>query len=97
LQTFALLLNFILILSVMSMFKATLTLPGIAGLILTVGMAVDANVLIDERIREEILLGRTVVNAIEAGYDRAMSAILDSNITTLIAAIVLFLIWNRTC
>jgi preprotein translocase subunit SecD len=53
-------------------------------------MAVDANVLIDERIREEILLGRTVVNAIEAGYDRAMSAILDSNITTLIAAIVLF-------
>ena len=86
----ALMLNFVLILSVMSMFKATLTLPGIAGLILTVGMAVDANVLIDERIREEVLLGRTVVNAIESGYDRAMSAILDSNITTLIAAIVLF-------
>ena len=86
----AVLLNFVLILSVMSMFGATLTMPGIAGLILTVGMAVDANVLIDERIREEIMLGRTVINAIEAGYERAMSAILDSNITTLIAAIVLF-------
>jgi preprotein translocase subunit SecD len=86
----ALILNFILILGIMSMFKATLTLPGIAGIILTIGMSVDANVLIFERIREELRLGRTPLNAIEAGYEKAMSTILDANITTLIAALVLF-------
>ncbi|MGA1847570.1 protein translocase subunit SecD [Deferribacter abyssi] len=86
----ALFLNFLIILGVMGMFKATLTLPGIAGLILTIGMSVDANVLIFERIREELRLGRTALNAIEAGFEKAMSTILDANITTLIAAIVLF-------
>ncbi|KAA0258679.1 protein translocase subunit SecD [Deferribacter autotrophicus] len=86
----ALFLNFIIILGVMGMFKATLTLPGIAGLILTIGMSVDANVLIFERIREEVRLGRTALSAIEAGFEKAMSTILDANITTLIAAIVLF-------
>jgi preprotein translocase subunit SecD len=86
----ALLLNFVLILGVMSLFGATLTLPGIAGIILTIGMSVDANVLIFERIREELRLGRTPLNAIEAGYEKAMSTILDANITTLIAALVLF-------
>jgi len=89
-SVFALLLNFIFILAAMSLFGATLTLPGIAGLILIIGMSVDANVLIFERIREEIRLGRTPVNAIESGYERAMSTILDANITTLIAAVVLF-------
>ncbi len=86
----ALLSNFILILGFMNFLEATLTLPGIAGLILIVGMSVDANVLIYERIREEIRLGRTPVNAIEAGYEKAMSTIMDANITTFIAAIVLF-------
>lgn len=86
----ALLSNFILILGFMNFLEATLTLPGIAGLILMVGMSVDANVLIYERIREEIRLGRTPVNAIEAGYEKAMSTIMDANITTFIAAIVLF-------
>lgn len=86
----ALILNFILILGAMAIFGATLTLPGIAGIILTIGMSVDANVLIFERIREEIRIGRTSLNAIEAGYEKAMSTILDANITTLIAALVLF-------
>ena len=86
----ALVLNFILILGAMAIFGATLTLPGIAGIILTIGMSVDANVLIFERIREEIRIGRTPLNAIEAGYEKAMSTILDANITTLIAALVLF-------
>jgi preprotein translocase subunit SecD len=65
-------------------------LPGIAGIILTIGMSVDANVLIFERIREELRVGRTPLNAIESGYEKAMSTILDANITTLIAALVLF-------
>jgi preprotein translocase subunit SecD len=86
----AMFLNFVYILAIMSLFKATLTLPGIAGLILTIGMSVDANILIFERIREELTIGRTTVNAIEAGFEKAMSAIIDSNITTLIAAAVLF-------
>lgn len=85
-----LLLNLVIMLGVMGMFKATLTLPGIAGLILTIGMSVDANVLIFERIREEVRLGRTALSAIEAGFEKAMSTILDANITTLIAAVVLF-------
>lgn len=89
--TLALLVNVLLLLGGLSGLQATLTLPGIAGIILTIGMAVDANVLIFERIREEYRLGRTVINAIEAGYDRAFAAILDANVTTFIAAAVLFL------
>lgn len=72
-------------------FNATLTLPGIAGVILAIGMAVDANVIIFTRIKEEIAAGKTVINAIQSGYDKALSAILDGNITTLIAAIVLYI------
>jgi len=86
----ALLLNVALLVAVMSMLQATLTLPGIAGIVLTIGMAVDANVLIFERIREEIRNGNSPQTAIHAGFDRAWSTILDSNITTLIAALVLF-------
>jgi SecD/SecF fusion protein len=86
----ALILNITLIVGLLSLLGATLTLPGIAGIVLTMGMAVDANVLIFERIREERAAGKSVVASIEAGFQRAMSAILDSNVTTLIAAVVLF-------
>ena len=86
----ALTLNIILIAGGLAGFNATLTLPGIAGIILTIGMAVDANVIIFERIREELTLGRTPRAAIDAGYDRATLTILDANVTTLIAAVVLF-------
>jgi preprotein translocase subunit SecD len=86
----ALLLNLVLIVAVLSMLQATLTLPGIAGIVLTVGMAVDANVLIFERIREEIRVGNTPQASIYAGYEKALSTIVDANITTLIAAVVLF-------
>jgi len=86
----ALCLNMILIAAVLAAFQATLTLPGIAGIILTVGMAVDANVIIFERIREEVRLGKTPRAAIDAGYARATMTILDANVTTLIAALVLF-------
>jgi protein-export membrane protein SecD len=85
----ALVLNIVLILGALAAFKATLTLPGIAGLVLTVGMAVDANVLIFERIREELRQGKSPLRAVESGYEKAFSTILDANITTLIAAIVL--------
>jgi protein-export membrane protein SecD len=85
----ALLLNIVYLLAALSGFRATLTLPGIAGLILTVGMAVDANVLINERIREEIRWGKTVRAAIDVGYERAFRTILDSNLTTIITALVL--------
>jgi preprotein translocase subunit SecD len=88
--TLALLVNIVLIMGALSGLQATLTLPGIGGIILTIGMAVDANVLIYERIREEAMAGRTPANAIEAGFSRAMSAILDANITTMIAALLLF-------
>lgn len=87
---FALVLNIVFVFAVMAGFHATLTLPGIAGIILTVGMAVDANVLIFERIREELRSGKTVRAAIDAGYSRAFTTILDANITTLITAIVLY-------
>ncbi len=87
----ALALNLIIIVAVLSMLQATLTLPGIAGIVLTVGMAVDANVLIFERIREEIRNGLSPQAAISSGYDRAFTTIADANITTLIAALVLFL------
>lgn len=86
----ALTLNIVLIMAALAGFGATLTLPGIAGLILTVGMAVDANTLVFERIREELDLGKSVRAAIDAGYDRAFVTILDAQITTLIAAAVLF-------
>ena len=86
----ALALNLVLIVAVLSMLQATLTLPGVAGIVLTVGMAVDANVLIFERIREEIQNGSTPQASIHTGYERALSTIIDANITTLIAAIVLF-------
>ncbi|MFZ5568830.1 MAG: protein translocase subunit SecD [Thermodesulfobacteriota bacterium] len=86
----ALIINIILIAGGLSAFQATLTLPGIAGIILTIGMAVDANVLIFERIREELKLGKTPRAAVAAGFERATITILDSNITTLIAALVLF-------
>jgi len=86
----ALILNIILIAGGLAGFQATLTLPGIAGIILTIGMAVDANVLIFERIREELKLGKTPRAAVDAGYDRATLTILDANVTTLIAALVLF-------
>ncbi len=86
----ALAFNLLLIVAVMSMIGATLTLPGMAGIVLTIGMAVDANVLIFERIREEITLGKTPLAAIDGGYDKAFTTIVDANITTLIAAIVLF-------
>ncbi len=85
----ALLMNLVLVLSALAAFHATLTLPGIAGLILTVGMAVDANVLIFERIREELRSGKTFYTAMQAGYARAFITILDANVTTLIAALVL--------
>ncbi len=87
---FALFLNIVLIAGGLAAFQATLTLPGIAGIILTIGMAVDANVLIFERIREEMGLGKTPHASVSAGYDRATLTILDANVTTLIAALVLF-------
>lgn len=86
----ALALNLVVIVAVLSMLQATLTLPGIAGIVLTVGMAVDANVLIFERIREELRNGNSPQAAIHAGYEKAFSTIADANITTLIAAVVLF-------
>jgi preprotein translocase subunit SecD len=87
----ALVVNLVLIVAVLSMFQATLTLPGIAGIVLTVGMAVDANVLIFERIREELSIGNTPQASINSGYEKAYSTIFDANVTTLIAAIVLFI------
>ncbi|RJP80243.1 MAG: protein translocase subunit SecD, partial [Candidatus Zixiibacteriota bacterium] len=86
----ALMLNLLFLMAILAGFQATLTLPGIAGIILTIGMAVDANVLIYERIREELRSGKTIRAAIDAGYERATVTILDSNITTIIAAIVLY-------
>lgn len=86
----ALLLNIIFILGILAAFKATLTLPGIAGIVLTIGMAVDANVLIFDRIREEQRTGKTLKASIEAGYANAMSAIIDANVTTFFVAIILF-------
>lgn len=88
--SFALVLNLVIIVGVLSLLQATLTLPGVAGLVLTVGMAVDANVLIFERIREEIRAGLAPQMAIHRGYDNAFSTIIDANLTTLIAALVLF-------
>jgi len=89
-SNFSLITNLILILAILSTLQATLTLPGIAGIILTIGMAVDANVLIFERIREELANGKSVINSIDNGYKKALTTILDANITTFIAAIILF-------
>jgi preprotein translocase subunit SecD len=86
----ALVLCLALIIAALASLRASLTLPGIAGLILTIGMAVDANVLIFERIREELAKAKTVRSAIDAGYERAFTTILDSNLTTLITAFVLW-------
>jgi preprotein translocase subunit SecD len=85
-----LMINLLILLGVLSYFHATLTLPGIAGVILTIGMAVDANILIFERIKEEIGVGKTVRSAVAAGFDRVFSTIIDTNTTTLIAALFLF-------
>ena len=85
----ALLMNIVIIAAALSAFQATLTLPGIAGIVLTIGMAVDANVLVFERIREELAGGRTPISSVDAGYRRALTTIIDSNVTTLIAAILL--------
>ena len=87
---FALLLNMLFIMAVLAGFHATLTLPGIAGIILTIGMAVDANVLIFERIREELRSGKTIRAAIDSGYGHALSAIIDANVTTFLVGIVLY-------
>jgi protein-export membrane protein SecD len=86
----ALIINIALIFAVLSLMGATLTLPGIAGIVLTIGIAVDANVLINERIREEIRTGKSPFAAVDAGYSRALITIIDSNVTTLIAVLVLF-------
>ena len=86
----AVIINVILILAIMGAMGATLTLPGIAGIVLTVGTAVDANVIIYERIREELRAGKRVVKAIDDGFNEAMSAIIDANVTTFIAALVMF-------
>ena len=83
-------LNVVLVFAALAYFNATLTLPGIAGIILVIGMAVDANVLVFERIREELHAGRTPKSAIDAGFAKALSSIIDANVTTLIAALFLF-------
>jgi SecD/SecF fusion protein len=87
---FALIWNIVLVLAILASLQATLTLPGIAGLILTVGMSIDANVIIFERIREELRKGKTPKASIDSGYDRAITTIIDANVTTLIASLVLY-------
>jgi len=86
----AVIFNILYMMAILAGFQAVLTLPGIAGIVLTIGMAVDANVLINERIREELRAGRTVRSAIEAGYQNALPAILDSNVTTFLSGVILF-------
>jgi preprotein translocase subunit SecD len=86
----ALVFNVIILMGALAYFHASLTLPGIAGIILTIGMAVDANVLVFERIREELSQGKSVLSSIPAGFSRAFRTILDANVTTIIAAIFLF-------
>ena len=85
-----LLVNMAMILAIMSTLQATLTLPGIAGIVLTIGLAIDANVLIFERIKEELREGRSIIAALDIGYKRALTTITDSNLTALIAALILF-------
>ena len=86
----AIIFNIILLVALLSMLEATLTMPGIAGVVLTIGMAVDANVLVFERIKEEFRSGRSIINSVELGYKFAIRTILDANITTLIAALLLY-------
>jgi protein-export membrane protein SecD len=86
----ALVVNMVLLIAILSLFEATLTLPGMAGLLLTLGMAVDANILINERIREESRNGRSPLNAMETGFRRAFNTILDSNVTAFLAHVMLF-------
>ncbi len=86
----ALVLNIVLVMALLSVLGATLTLPGIAGIVLTIGMAVDANVLVFERIKEEIKSNSSIYNSIKIGYDKALSSIVDANVTTMIAAVILF-------
>ena len=86
----ALILNMTLIVAILSVIQATLTLPGIAGIVLTIGMAVDANVLIFERIKEELKTEKSIIHAFDIGYSKAKITVLDANITTLIAAVILF-------
>ena len=90
----ALIINMVILFGLMAMFNQVLTLPGIAGVILTMGMAIDANVLIYERLREEMAAGKSIRAALDAAYDKAFSAIFDSNFTTLITAVILF--WKAT-
>ena len=85
---FAIIFNIILLISLLSLIEATLTMPGIAGIVLTVGMAVDANVLVFERIKEELRSGRSIINSIDLGYKFALKTILDANFTTLIAVLL---------
>jgi preprotein translocase subunit SecD len=87
---FALFFNILFILGVMASFGATLTLPGIAGIVLTIGMAVDANVLVDERVREEMVTGKTLRAAIDTGYSRAFTAIFDGHVTSFLTGLVLY-------
>ena len=86
----AVFLSALILLGMMTLFGFTLTLPGIAGIVLTIGMAVDANVLVFERIREEVRSGRTPISAVDTGYSRAFTTIMDANLTTLIAALLLY-------
>ena len=88
----ALIFNLILTIAALSLLQATLTLPGIAGMLLTLGMSVDANVLINERIREETKLGRSPIAALDAGFRRALSTIVDANLTTLIKMAILYVL-----
>jgi protein-export membrane protein SecD len=92
----ALIFNFILLLAAMSVLQATLTLPGIAGMVLSLGMAVDANVLIHERIREEVRAGRGPVRALEEGYRAATGTIMDSNLTVIISSVFLYIFGSGT-
>src|SRR5204863_9900622 len=87
----ALIINLILLLGALTMFRFVLTLPGIAGIILTIGMAVDASVLIYERLREEMAAGKSLKAAMPTAYNKAFSSIFDANVTTLITAVILFL------
>jgi SecD/SecF fusion protein len=90
LANFAMVVNIVMIIAILSMLGATLTLPGIAGIVLTIGQAVDSNVLFYERFREEVKQGRSIVNAMESGFEKAFGTIVDANLTTLIAAVILF-------
>ena len=85
-----------IVLLILANFHINLTLPGIAGIILSVGMAVDANVVIFERVKEELRLGKTVRSAVDAGFNRALSAVIDSNVTTIISAVILWVLGTGT-